>query len=280
MIRLAIQKSGRLYEATLALLRAAGLDLPNGGPQLRVTARNFPLTLYLLRHGDIPGLLEREAVDLAVVGQNLLREADSTARELEALGFGHCRLSLAVPAERPYAGIGDLKGARVATSYPRSTAAYLEGRGVRARLQTVSGSVEVAPRLDLADAVCDLVSSGSTLLANGLREVETVLESEAVLAGTAAAVGDVVEELRFRLRAVRDARSMRYVLFNLPDERLATVLADLPGLKSPTVTPLAEPGWSSVQTVIPEAEFWPKLGALKQAGAEGMLVLPVQNLVP
>jgi ATP phosphoribosyltransferase len=244
-----------------------------------VEARDFPLTLYWLRNSDIPRYLDDGVVDAAILGENTLLEARSQAEVVERLGFSRCRLSLAVPQEATFADPAWFEGKRIATSYPNSTAAYMKRIGVSASLHCISGSVEVAPKMGMADAVCDLVSSGSTLFANGLREVATVLESEAVLATNATAKPAGLDELRFRLQAVLAARHMRYILFNVPNESLADACRLLPGLRSPTVSALAEPGWSSVQSVIPASSAWSLIDALRQTGAEGMLVMPIEKCI-
>ncbi len=282
MLRLAIQKSGRLHEGTLQVLQECGIRLPDGGNPLRIQARGFPLVAYLLRNSDIPRYLDSGAVDLAVIGENTLIESASQSAVLERLGFARCRLALAVPAEQEYPGLSWFAGRRIATSYPLTTRQFLEQRGIEAGIHTIGGSVEVAPRLGLAEAVCDLVSTGSTLFANGLKEVEPVLESEACLAATphlSPEARTTTEELLFRIRAVLAGRQHRYVLLNAPADKLDAICQLLPGLKSPTVTPLAVEGWVSVQTVLPESAFWSSIDALRRAGAEGILVMPIEKLI-
>ena len=282
MLRLAIQKSGRLHDDTLQLLQECGIRLPEGGNQLRITARGFPLVVYLLRNSDIPKYLDSGTVDLAVIGENTLIENSSQCEVLERLGFARCRLSLAVPADAQYQGLDWLQDRCIATSYPESLNAFLTAKGIQAEIHEIGGSVEVAPRLGLADAICYLVSSGSTLFANGLREVEQVLESEACLACAPdlnQETSSLTEDLLFRIRAVLAGRNHRYVLLNAPETNLEAICKLLPGLKSPTITPLAVKGWVSVQTVLRESEFWPVINSLRNEGAEGILVMPIEKLI-
>jgi ATP phosphoribosyltransferase len=282
MLKLAIQKSGRLHDESVQLLAECGIRIPDGGNQLRIQARGFPLVIYLLRNSDIPRYLESTTVDLAILGQNTLIEENSSCQVLERLGFARCRLSLAVPNDTVYSGLDWLQDRCIATSYPASLRRFLGSKGIEADIHEIGGSVEVAPKLGLADAICDLVSSGSTLFANGLKEVEQVLESEACLAAAPVLTTDslaLVNELQFRIQAVLAGRQHRYVLLNAPSDQLDAICKILPGLKSPTVTPLAVPGWVSVQTVLRESEFWPIMGSLRQAGAEGILVMPIEKLI-
>ncbi len=282
MLRLAIQKSGRLSDDTLALLRACGIKFDVSPMRLRSRATNFPLEILFLRDDDIPACVADGSADAGIVGENVLFEAGLADLRREALGFGRCRLALAVPRESDLTTAAGLAGLRIATSYPRLLTEYLTAQGVRADVHPLSGSVEIAPSLGVADAICDLVSSGSTLVANGLRELETVLISEAVVAarpGLNGASGAALTQLLFRIRAVQRARRNKYIVLNAPDSALAAVRALLPGLKSPTVTPLAEPGWSAVQSVVPEDDFWDIIGQLEAAGAEGILVMPIEKMI-
>ncbi len=283
MLRLAIQKSGRLADETLALIRACGIGFaPTTSARLRTRATNFPLELLFLRDDDIPAVVADGTADAGIVGQNVLVEAGFSPLLLDPLGFGRCRLALAVPREDAAADVQALAGQRIATSYPRLLADYLATNGVTAEIHPLSGSVEIAPSLGLADAICDIVSSGSTLAANGLREVATIFTSEAVLIGAAAPSAEAaaaLAQLRFRIRAVQRARRHRYILLNAPDAALPAVRALLPGLKAPTVVPLAEPGWSSVQSVVPEETFWEVISQLEAAGAEGILVVPIEKMI-
>ena len=282
MIRLAIQKSGRLSEDSLTLIRECGISFLSSTYKLKTEATNFPLEILFLRDDDIPGYVQDGVADLGIVGQNVLVEAGYPALEVEALGFSKCRLSLAVPRGASYAGVADLQGKSIATSYPAILGRYLAGEGVRAQLHTISGSVEIAPSIGLADAICDIVSSGSTLLGNGLREVETVFRSEAVLIAHQSLPADkqgLLDQLRFRMQAVRRARRNKYIILNAPVAALDQVKALLPGIKSPTVTPLAEAGWVSVQSVVNEDDFWHVTDQLKAVGAEGVLVLPIEKMI-
>lgn len=282
MIRLAIQKSGRLSEDSLALIRECGIGFVSSSYKLKTEATNFPLEILFLRDDDIPGYVQDGVADLGIVGQNVLVEAGLPQLEVEPLGFSKCRLSLAVPRGAAYGSIADLEGMNIATSYPQILGGYLAGQGVRAQLHTISGSVEIAPSIGLADAICDIVSSGSTLLGNGLREVETVFRSEAVLIANrqlSPEKQDLLEQLRFRMQAVRRARRNKYIVLNAPVAALDAVKALLPGIKSPTVTPLAEEGWVSVQSVVNEDDFWHITDQLKAVGAEGILVLPIEKMI-
>lgn len=282
MIRLAIQKSGRLSEDSLSLIRECGIGFLSSSYKLKTEATNFPLEILFLRDDDIPGYVQDGVADLGIVGQNVLIEAGLPGLEVEPLGFSKCRLSLAIPRGEAYTSVADLQGKNIATSYPRILGEYLAGEGVRAQLHTISGSVEIAPSIGLADAICDIVSSGSTLLGNGLREVETVFRSEAVLIANQQLSPEkqqLLEQLRFRMQAVRRARRNKYILLNAPVTALAAVKALLPGIKSPTVTPLAEDGWVSVQSVVNEDDFWHITDQLKAVGAEGILVLPIEKMI-
>lgn len=282
MLRLAIQKSGRLADDTLALIRACGIGFAVSPTRLRTRATNFPLEILFLRDDDIPACVADGAADAGIVGENVLREAGLAALSRQGLGFGCCRLALAVPRESELTAAEGLAGRRVATSYPRLLTEFLGARGVRAEVHPLSGSVEIAPSLGVADAICDLVSSGSTLVANGLRELETVLTSEAVLAARPdlnGAARPVLDRLLFRIRAVQRAQRHKYIMLNAPNAALPAVRALLPGLKAPTVTPLAEPGWSSIQSVVPEEAFWEVIEQLQEAGAEGILVVPIEKMI-
>jgi ATP phosphoribosyltransferase len=282
MLRLAIQKSGRLSEDSLTLIRECGISFISSSYKLKTEATNFPLEILFLRDDDIPGYVLDGVADLGIVGQNVLVEAGCPELAVEALGFSKCRLSLAIPRAEAYGSVADLQGKNIATSYPKLLGSFLAGQGVQAQLHTISGSVEIAPSIGLADAICDIVSSGSTLLGNGLREVETVFRSEAVLIAQpklSAEQAALLEQLRFRMQAVRRAKSSKYILLNAPLTALDAVRELLPGIKSPTVTPLAEPGWVSVQSVVQEDEFWHITSQLKAVGAEGILVLPIEKMI-
>ena len=282
MLRLAIQKSGRLSEDSLQLIRECGISFLSSSYKLKTEATNFPLEILFLRDDDIPGYVQDGVADLGIVGQNVLEEADGAHLQVEALGFSKCRLSLAVPRGDAYDSVATLQGKSIATSYPHLLGRYLAAHGVQAQLHTISGSVEIAPSIGLAEAICDIVSSGSTLLGNGLREVETVFRSEAVLIAQphlSAAQQDLLDQLQFRMQAVRRAKRSKYIVLNAPVGALDEVRRLLPGIKSPTVTPLAEAGWVSVQSVVQEDDFWHITSQLKAVGAEGILVLPIEKMI-
>jgi len=281
-IKIAIQKSGRLNEDSLRILKDCGISIDNGKDQLKAQARNFPMEVLYLRNGDIPQYLRDGVVDIAIIGQNVLIEKGKDIKFLEKLGFSKCRVSLAVPKAVTYSGISDLNGKRIATSYPNTVNAYLEEKGITAELHIINGSVEIAPNIGLADAICDIVSSGSTLFKNNLKEAEVMLKSEAVLAVSPKIdpeKSEILEKLRFRIKSVLQARQSKYVLMNVPNDRLEDILKLLPGMRSPTVLPLAEAGWSSVHTVIQQDTFWEVLDGLKSGGAEGILVCPIEKMV-
>jgi ATP phosphoribosyltransferase len=283
MLRLAIQKSGRLFDDSISLLRDAGLSF-NSTPNrlLRAQASNFPLEIIFLRDDDIPEYVEGNVVDAGIVGENVLLEKQKSVRTIEKLGFGKCRMSIAVPKNGNFQGLQSLQQLRIATSYPRILEGFLKANGLRAELHEISGAVEIAPSLGLADAIFDIVGTGSTLLANGLREVVTVLESEAILIANkelSASKQDILERLLFRLDANRNAKKHRYILLNAPNHRLNEISAIIPGMKSPTILPLAEAGWSSLHSVVPEGIFWDVLEQLKSAGAQGILVVPIERMI-
>ncbi len=281
-LRIAIQKSGRLNEDSLKILKDAGISIDNGKEQLKATARNFPLEVMYLRNGDIPQYLRDGVVDIAILGENVLYEKGEDIKMGEKLGFSKCRVSLAVPNSFNYKSINDLTGKKIATSYPNTVNSFLAEKGITAELHIINGSVEIAPNIGLADAICDIVSSGSTLFKNNLKEVEVILKSEAVLAispGISEERKEILEKLQFRLKSVLNARTSKYILMNVPNEKLEDVVKLLPGMKSPTVLPLVEEGWSSLHTVINEERFWEVIDKLKQKGAEGILVVPIEKMV-
>ncbi|MEX0289512.1 MAG: ATP phosphoribosyltransferase [Flavobacteriaceae bacterium] len=281
-IKIAIQKSGRLNDDSLRILKDCGISIDNGKDQLRAMARNFPMEVFYLRNGDIPQYLRDGVVDVAIIGENVLIEKGADISISEKLGFSKCRVSIAVPKSASFSDIGDLQGKRIATSYPNTVTNYLKEKGVTADLHIINGSVEIAPNIGLADAICDIVSSGSTLFKNNLREVEVMLKSEAVLAVSpkiGEEAGQILEKLRFRIGSVLQARKSKYVLMNVPNDKLDEVIKILPGMRSPTVLPLAEAGWSSVHTVIKQDTFWEVLDGLRTAGAEGILVCPIEKMV-
>jgi ATP phosphoribosyltransferase len=281
-LKIALQRSGRLAEGSTELLRKCGIRFSNGSGKLRTEASDFPLELLFLRDDDIPEYVADGVADAGIVGENVLAENPKPVDRLERLGFGRCRLSIAVPRSLDYAGLADLAGRRIATSYPKLLSDHLESRGVTADIHEISGSVEIAPSIGLADAVCDLVSSGSTLFSNGLREVETVMRSEAVLIARSSLDTErsaILDKLLFRIRSVNAASRNKYILLNAPQDKVDEIAAILPGIKSPTVLPLAEAGWVSIHSVIGEQDFWEVVDNLKQAGAEGILVLSIDQMI-
>lgn len=281
-LKIAVQKSGRLNEDSLRLLKDCGISIDNGKDQLKAEAKNFPLEIYYLRNGDIPQYLKDGIVDCAIIGENVLVEKGQDIVVSENLGFSRCRVSLAVPKAFEYNSIADLNGRRIATSYPNTTNAYLEKHGIKADLHIINGSVEIAPNIGLADAICDIVSSGSTLFKNNLKEVELMMTSEAVLAVSPEIIPDakvILEKLRFRVQSVLKGRDSRYVLLNAPNDSLNEIISILPGMKSPTILPLADEGWSSIHSVVKQDEFWEVIDQLKLAGAEGILVCPIEKMV-
>ena len=279
-LKLAIQKSGRLHDDSIALLKEAGISINNGRDQLKAPAQNFPLEVYYLRNGDIPKYLQDGVVDLAIIGENLLVEKGWEIEIVERLKFSKCRVSIAVPKGVTYSGIQDLAGKRIATSYPNTLKSFLDEQSIEANIHVINGSVEIAPNIGLSEAICDIVSSGSTLFKNNLKEVEILLKSEAVLAVSPRLDGSNTElnELLFRLQGVLRARTHKYILMNVPKASLSNVLELLPGMRSPTVLPLAESDWVSVHTVIEEKRFWSVIGELKSAGAEGILVSSIEKM--
>ena len=281
-LKIGIQKSGRLYEDSVQLLKECGIDLRNVKDRLRTQSENFPLEVFFLRDDDIPQYVEDGVADVGIVGENVMLEKEKSVTVVEQLGFGKCRLSLAIPRNEEFGGAGSLQGKRIATSYPVLVQQYLDRNGVKAEIHEISGSVEIAPGIGLADAVADLVSSGSTLFMNGLKEVETILKSQAVLVRNNhldAAKMQLLEKLLFRITTVKKAKRNKYVLLNAPNDQLEKIIGLLPGMKSPTVLPLAESGWSSVHSVLSEDEFWEKIEQLKAAGAQGILVVPIEKMV-
>ena len=281
-LKIAIQKSGRLHDESIQLLKDCGISVYNGNDQLKVTASNFPLEVYYLRNSDIPQYLIDGVVDIAIVGDNLLVEKGQNIIVAERLGFSKCKVSVAVPKNFEYNSIQDLKGLRVATSYPNTVIDYFSSKGISMDIHQISGSVEIAPNIGLSDAIVDIVSSGSTLFKNGLKEVDVSLKSEAVLAVSPQISEDVnalVAKLQFRMQSVLRSRKSKYILMNVPNDKIPEISRILPVLKSPTVMPLAEEGWSSVHSVIDEEQFWEVIDQLKEAGAEGILVCPIEKMV-
>ncbi|HBD27236.1 ATP phosphoribosyltransferase [Flavobacterium sp.] len=281
-LKIAIQKSGRLHDESIQILKDCGISVYNGNDQLKVTASNFPLEVYYLRNSDIPQYLIDGVVDIAIVGDNLLVEKGQNIQITEKLGFSKCKVSVAVPKNFNYNSIQDLNGLRVATSYPKTVVDYFSSKGISVDIHQISGSVEIAPNIGLSDAIVDIVSSGSTLFKNGLKEVEVILKSEAVLA-VSPQISDeakqLVSKLQFRIQSVLRSRKSKYILMNVPNDKISEISKILPVLKSPTVMPLAEEGWSSVHSVIDEDKFWEVIDQLKEAGAEGILVCPIEKMV-
>ena len=281
-LKIAIQKSGRLYDDSISMLRECGIDLRNVKDRLKTESDNFPLEVFFLRDDDIPQYVEDAVADIGIVGENVLMEKDKSAEVVEQLGFGKCRLSLAVPRNMEFTDASSLQGKRIATSYPRLLGQYLQQKGIQAEIHEISGSVEIAPGIGLADAVADLVSSGGTLFMNGLKEVETIFASQAVLVRNrklSAEKIQLLEKLLFRIRAVKKSKRNKYILLNAPNDKLHRILALLPGMKSPTILPLAESGWSSVHSVLSEDTFWDIIEQLKDAGAQGILVIPIEKMI-
>lgn len=281
-LKIAIQKSGRLHDESIQILKDCGISVYNGNDQLKVTASNFPLEVYYLRNSDIPQYLIDGVVDIAIVGDNLLVEKGQNIEIAEKLGFSKCKVSVAVPKNFNYNSIQDLNGLRVATSYPKTVIDYFSSKGISVDIHQISGSVEIAPNIGLSDAIVDIVSSGSTLFKNGLKEVEVILKSEAVLA-VSPQISDeakqVLTKLQFRIQSVLRSRKSKYILMNVPNNKISEISKILPVLKSPTVMPLAEEGWSSVHSVIDEDKFWEVIDQLKEAGAEGILVCLIEKMV-
>ena len=281
-IRIAIQKSGRLSEESLKLLKSCGIAINNGKDQLKTSSSNFPMEVYYLRNGDIPQYLRDGVVDLAIIGENLIVEKGEDIPTLEPLGFSKCRVSIAVPKGNAYSGVADLAGKRIATSYPKTVQKYLSEWNIKADLHIINGSVEIAPNIGLSDAICDIVSSGSTLFKNNLKEVEVLFKSQAVLVGgnnLSAAKKEILETFLFRIRAVNAGKNSRYIIMNVPNYAIDTISKMLPVLKSPTVMPLVEEGWSSLHSVINKNTFWEMVDELKAAGARDILVCPIERII-
>ncbi len=281
-LRLAIQKSGRLFDDSIRLLKECGIDISNGVNKLKADASNFPIEVYFLRDDDIPQYVEDGVADIGFVGENVVFEKNKKVVVGEKLGFGKCRLCIAIRKGEEYTGASFLENKKIATSYPILVNQFLKKNAVNAEIHEISGSVEIAPGIGLADCICDLVSSGSTLFMNGLKEVETILSSQCVLIqneGLDAEKTQLLNRLIFRIQAVKKAKNNKYVLLNAPNENLDKIIGLLPGMKSPTVLPLAEAGWSSVHSVLKENEFWDIIEQLKEAGAEGILVVPIEKMI-
>ena len=281
-LKLAIQKSGRLHDDSMRLLKECGIDIGNGVNKLKAEATNFPIELFFLRDDDIPQYVEDGVADIGFVGENVVYEKAKKVEVAYELGFGKCRLSFAVRKGETFTGPSFLAGKKIATSYPVLVQKYLDEHKITAEIHEISGSVEIAPGIGLADVVCDLVSSGSTLFMNGLKEADTILNSQAVLIkhkNFTTDAEDVLKRLLFRMESVKKAKKNKYVLLNAPNHNLEKIISLLPGMKSPTVLPLASPGWSSVHTVIAESDFWDMIEQLKADGAEGILVIPIEKMI-
>jgi ATP phosphoribosyltransferase len=280
-LKLAIQKCGRLHDDSIKLLKECGIDISNGIYQLKTEASNYPLEVFFLRNDDLPQYVEDAVADIGFVGENVVYEKNKKLKVVEQLGFGKCRLSIAVKKGESYNGPEYLQGKKIATSYPVILQHYLQQKNIKAEIHEISGSVEIAPGIGLADAICDLVSSGSTLFMNDLTEAEVILKSQAVLIQhqQLSAEQQLLEKLVFRIQAVKKAKNNKYVLLNAPNDKLSEIIALLPGMKSPTVLPLAQPGWSSVHSVLSENQFWEIIEQLKNAGAQGSLVVPIEKMI-
>ena len=282
VLKIAVQKSGRLSDDSLALIKECGIKFYNGTGKLISASTNFPAEFLFLRDDDIPGYVADGVADLGIVGENEMVEKGRDVEILKRLGFSKCRLSLAIPRGLPYSDISYFKGKSIATSYPRILQKYLDQNKIQAEIHEISGSVEIAPSIGLADGICDIVSSGSTLMMNGLKEVEEIFKSEAVLIANnqlATEKRAIVDKLLFRINAVQKGKSNKYVLLNAPNEALEKIIALIPGMRSPTILPLAQPGWSSVHSVLSEDQFWENIEELRAAGAEGILVVPIEKMV-
>lgn len=281
-LKIAIQKSGRLSEKSIALLEECGLKFPNGGGKLITESSNFPVEILFLRDDDIPQYVEQNVAHIGIIGENVFLESEKKITIVEKLNFSSCRLSLAVPKETDYEGLTFFNNKKVATSYPNILGNYFRENGINATVEVISGSVEIATGIGLADGICDIVSSGSTLLSNGLKEVETVLKSQAVLVSNQnldEEIQSVLNKLLFRIRSVQKARENKYILLNTPNNQLEKIIGILPGMNSPTILPLAKEGWSSLHSVISEEKFWDIIDELKEAGAEGILVVPIEKMI-
>jgi len=281
-LKIAVQKSGRLHQDSMQLLKDIGISINNGKDQLKASAQNFPLEIFYLRNGDIPQYLKDGVVDAAIIGENVLAEKATDILKLEKLGFSKCRVSIAIPKGVRYESVCDLEGKQIATSYPNTVNRFLKENNINASIHVINGSVEIAPNIGLADAIVDIVSSGSTLFKNNLTEKNVILTSEAVLSVSpkiSDSKHELLNTLRFRIRSVLKGRQSKYILLNAPDDKLNDIIKILPGMNSPTVLPLAKKGWSSVHSVIDKNQFWEIIDALKQNGAEGILICSIEKMV-
>lgn len=282
LLRIAIQKSGRLQEESLKLLKESGLHFNNGKDQLKTQSDNFPVEVLFLRDDDIPQYVEDKVADVGFVGENVFKEKQKRNELIRPLGFAKCRLSIGVPRSENYTDTKWLQGKNIATSYPNIVKEFLRKNEIEAGIHEISGSVEIAPGIGLADAICDIVSSGSTLQSNGLKEVEVVMKSEAVLIATPQLEKEkqeILDELIFRIQAVQTAKDNKYILMNCPNEAIEKITRVIPGMKSPTILPLKKEGWSSLHSVVDENDFWKKINQLKSLGAEGILVVPIEKMI-
>ncbi|WP_298148494.1 ATP phosphoribosyltransferase [Flavobacterium sp.] len=281
-LKIAVQKSGRLTEKSLNLLEECGIKISNGARKLKADVANFPIEILFLRDDDIPQYVEQGVADIGILGQNEVSERGKDVQVIENLGFAACRMSLAIPKDESYNGISYFQGKRIATSYPKILTEFFRENGITATIEEISGSVEIAPGIGLAEAIFDIVSTGSTLLMNGLKEVEVVAKSQAVMIATQELSEEkqrILDQLLFRIRAVRSAKENKYILLNAPNKAVTEISKILPGMKSPTILPLAEPGWSSLHAVVRESEFWEIIDQLKNLGAQGILVIPIEKMV-
>ncbi len=281
-LKIAVQKNGRLSEKSLELLKNCGIKLQNGERVLKSEASNFPIEVLFLRDDDIPQYVEQGIADLGILGQNEVWEKQKSVDELKTLGFAGCKMSLAIPREMKYDGIDYFEGKRIATSYPNILSSFFAKENISVVIEEIGGSVEIAPGIGLADAIMDIVSTGSTLMMNGLKEVETIAKSEAVLIANRTLTNEkkaILDQLLFRMEAVQQSKENKYILLNAPNEQLEAITHILPGMKSPTVLPLAKEGWSSLHSVIQEDDFWNVIDQLKNAGAEGILVVPIEKMI-
>jgi len=282
LLRIAIQKSGRLQEGSLELLKESGLSITNGKDQLKTQVRNFPVEVLFLRDDDIPQYVEDRVADVGIVGENILVEKQKQNELVKRLDFAKCRLCIAVPRSENYTGVQSLQGKNIATSYPNIVKNFLKKNNVEAGIHEISGSVEIAPGIGLADAICDIVSTGSTLLSNGLKEVEVVMHSEAVIIANPdleSAKRAILNKLLFRIEAVQKAKNSKYILLNCPNNAIEKITQVIPGMKSPTIIPLAREGWSSLHSVVDENDFWERIDQLRAFGAEGILVVPIEKMI-
>lgn len=281
-LKIAVQKSGRLHDASLKLIRECGLSINNGSSRLKTPVLNFPAEILMLRDDDIPQYVADGVADIGIVGENIVAEKSKEVEVKQKLGFASCRLCIAIPRSETYTGVEYLENKRIATSYPGIVKNFLSSKKIDAEIHEINGSVEIAPGIGLADVVCDIVSSGSTLISNGLKEVETIMKSEAVLISTRDLPdqkADILDQLIFRIKSVKSARYNKYILLNAPNSSIDKIKAIIPGMKSPTVMPLATEGWSSLHSVVNENDFWQKIDQLKQLGAEGILVIPIEKMI-